>query len=99
MTISKIQLFISVLLLSVSLQAQVFSGKVLDAKTTETLPFVSIGIPGKSVGTVAQLDGSFNITISDVYNNDSIRFSIIGYEAKKMLVRQIQSVKLIKTTL
>jgi hypothetical protein len=91
MTISKIQLFISVLLLSASLQAQVFSGKVLDAKTAETLPFVSIGIPGKSVGTVAQLDGSFNITISDIYNNDSIRFSIIGYEAKKMLVSEFKA--------
>ena len=91
MTISKIQLFISVLLFSVGLQAQVFSGKVLDAKTAETLPFVSIGIPGKSVGTVAQLDGSFNITISDIYNNDSIRFSIIGYEAKKMLVSEFKA--------
>jgi hypothetical protein len=91
MTSFKFQLIIAFLFAAMGLSAQVYNGKVFDAQTSETLPFVSIGIPGKSVGTVAQLDGSFSIVISDAYNNDSIRFSIIGYNTKNILVSDLKA--------
>lgn len=86
MTINKLQLFFAVLIFACTVNAQTYSGKVIDATTKETLPFVSIGIPGKGVGTIAQLDGSFAITISDDFNNDTIRFSMIGYKPQLLAV-------------
>lgn len=74
-----------------SLRGQVFSGFVQDATTHEALPFVSIGIPGKSVGTVAQLNGSFKITISDNFNNDTLKFSMIGYKPEFIIVDQFKN--------
>lgn len=77
---------IIIFLFAIPVCAQTYSGKVVDNTTGEPLPFVSIGIPGKSVGTVAQLDGSFELTIGAPFINDSLRFSIIGYKAKLIAI-------------
>lgn len=91
MTSLKFQLIVTFLFVAMGLSAQVYTGIVSDSTTHEPLPFVSIGIPGKAVGTVAQLDGSYSLVISEAYNNDSIRFSIIGYEPKNILVSEFKA--------
>jgi hypothetical protein len=47
---------------------------------------VNVGIIGKNVGTVTDQSGNFTLEIDNIYNNDSIRFSMIGYEPKSFLV-------------
>ena len=66
---------------------QTYKGKVLSGETKSGIGFVNIGIIGKNVGTVADKLGYFSIVLDDIYNNDSIRFSMIGYESKSYLVR------------
>ncbi|MGD0755481.1 MAG: carboxypeptidase-like regulatory domain-containing protein [Bacteroidales bacterium] len=66
---------------------QTYKGKVLSGETKSGIGFVNIGIIGKNVGTVADKLGYFSIVLDDIYNNDSVRFSMIGYESKSYLVR------------
>jgi hypothetical protein len=66
---------------------QPHQGKVLSSETKSGIGFVNIGIIGKNVGTVADKLGSFSIVLDDIYNDDSLRFSMIGYESKSFLVK------------
>ncbi|MGC1390077.1 MAG: carboxypeptidase-like regulatory domain-containing protein [Bacteroidales bacterium] len=66
--------------------SQSFQGKVLSSDTKSAIGFVNIGIIGKNVGTVSDKFGDFTIELDNVYNNDSIRFSMIGYESKSFKV-------------
>lgn len=59
--------------------AQTVEGVVSDAETGEALPFVTIGIPGKGIGTVAQYDGHFTLRLDGAVAGDTIRISMIGF--------------------
>ena len=61
-------------------------GKVLSSEANWGIGYVNIGIIGKNVGTVSDEFGNFTINLDNIYNNDSLRFSIIGYESKTFLV-------------
>lgn len=56
-------------------------GKVLDNQTGKPLFFASISIKGKSEGTVTNLDGEFNLFVSEQYILDTVTVSHIGYES------------------
>ena len=70
--------FFTILLFSVSAWAQemVVQGRVVDAKTGETLPYVSIYV-GEGKGTLSNNDGAFKLTADA---NDMLKFSCVGYE-------------------
>jgi pimeloyl-ACP methyl ester carboxylesterase len=70
----------------------VITGKVFDAKDKAPLAFVNVGIPGKNRGTVTRHDGSFALTIDQEMNEDSIQFSMAGYQARTMKIHQPLSV-------
>jgi hypothetical protein len=55
-------------------------GKVIDAQTQSGIAFVSIGVPGKAIGTVSDEAGNFHISINDYSEKDSLRFMAIGYQ-------------------
>ena len=57
-------------------------GRVLDAKDKAPLAFVNVGIPGKNRGTVTQHDGSFALAIDPEMSEDSIQFSMTGYQTR-----------------
>ena len=74
--------------------SQLFNGQVLSEDTGKGAPYVNIGIIGKNHGTVTDASGNFSLELGDIYNNDSIRISMIGYASKVFSVsqfRQIQS--------
>lgn len=66
--------------------AQTVEGHVVDAKTNEPLAFVNVGVVGRAVGTVTDEAGYFKLTISSEYKQDSLRLSIIGYQARSYSV-------------
>lgn len=74
------------LTISMSVGAQKITGTVHDIETGETLPFVTIGIPGHGLGTVAQADGKFSLRTDGAGDNDTIRISMIGYATEKTTV-------------
>lgn len=52
-------------------------GTVTDAKSGETLPYVSILIPGTTMGTVSDVDGRYALTLREEYTK--VKFTYIGY--------------------
>ncbi len=76
-------LFISLVFLSLQgLKAQqtIVKGKVVDANTGETMPYVNISFKGTKVGTTTDLDG--NYTLKSYYASDSVVASFVGYLTK-----------------
>ena len=61
--------------------AQAFEGIIKDAKTNQPLPYVNIGIIGKSVGTVTDSAGRYKINLAN-HDTDSLKLSMIGYAAQ-----------------
>lgn len=62
--------------------SQCHKGTVMSSDTKSAIGYVNVGIVGKNVGTVADGSGNFKIDLDNAYNNDSLRFSMIGYESK-----------------
>lgn len=71
-------LFLFALLSHVTIaQTTIVRGVITDAATKETLPYVSILIPGTTIGTSADDEGHFSIKIEG--NHSKLRFAYIGY--------------------
>ena len=56
------------------------STRVQDNVTAEPLPFASVGIKGKSISTVTNLQGEFDFHIPAEYRNEILVISMLGYE-------------------
>ncbi|NOT74865.1 MAG: carboxypeptidase-like regulatory domain-containing protein [Cyclobacteriaceae bacterium] len=56
------------------------SAKVLDKETKEPLPFASVGIKGKPIGTITNLSGEFDFHFPEEYRSESFVISMLGYE-------------------
>ena len=56
------------------------SNKVVDRETGEPLPFASIGIKGRPIGTISNLQGDFDFHIPFEYRNDILMVSMLGYK-------------------
>ncbi|MEP7128555.1 MAG: alpha/beta hydrolase-fold protein [Chitinophagales bacterium] len=67
------------------------SGTVIDSESKTTLPFVNIGIKHKNIGTTSQQDGSFSINIPLKNQDDTLTFSLVGYDDLRMPVKEIIS--------
>jgi hypothetical protein len=62
----------------------IVKGTVIDAKTREPLPFVSVALENTTTGTLTDIDGYYNIvTIATSYK---IKFSFIGYEPESRVI-------------
>lgn len=72
------------------LLGQLQTGKVFSSKTNSGIGFVNIGIINGNIGTVSDQAGKFTIDIDNIYDDDSLRFSMIGYESRSFLVRQFK---------
>lgn len=60
-------------------QRVTLTGKIVDAETEEPLPFASIGLKGKSVSTVSNLQGEFDFHIPTQYREETLTISMLGY--------------------
>ena len=56
------------------------SGKAIDTENKEPLPFATIGIKGKSIGTITNLQGEFDFHIPREFQNDLLVINMLGYE-------------------
>jgi hypothetical protein len=81
---------LSIFTTSLLCYGQTQKGRVLSSETNSGIGYVSIGVIGGNLGTVADASGSFSIEIDVCYDNDSIRFSMIGYESKIFLISKFK---------
>lgn len=73
-------------------QENLISGEIKDSQTNSSLEYVNIGIVNKNAGTVSNEKGIFKLKLNEKVNpNDTIVFSHIGFETKKIVVNQLKS--------
>jgi hypothetical protein len=67
-------------------------GRVVSSQTDQGIGYVNIGIIGRNIGTVSDEYGNFRIVLDSIYNNDSVRFSVVGYESQAFPVRRLREI-------
>lgn len=83
------QLFFLVLLFIASTsfgQDITLSGKVTDVKTNEPVPFASVWIKGKTIGTITNAQGDFDFHIPSQFQNETLVISMLGYKDFEAIV-------------
>ncbi|HTF16751.1 MAG TPA: carboxypeptidase-like regulatory domain-containing protein [Chryseolinea sp.] len=56
------------------------SGVVLNENDNSPIPYVAIGMLNTSVGTISELDGSFQLTVPQKLASQDLLFSALGFE-------------------
>ncbi len=79
---------------------QNISGKVTSYSDKISLPYASVGIRGKHVGTISNQDGKFTLTLSSENSKDTLVVSYVGFKnfetpVSKILNNQLE-IKLIE---
>jgi hypothetical protein len=84
-------LFLALTLISSISVAQdiTISGKVTDAETKEPLPFASIWIKSKTIGTVTNAQGDFDFHIPAEFRNDTLVISMLGFKDFESVVSSL----------
>jgi predicted alpha/beta superfamily hydrolase len=79
-------------IICISSNAQMtLTGVIKDSETNNSLPFVNIGIKKKNIGTTSLNDGSFSIIIPTQNENDTLTFSMVGYNGLNIPIKKILS--------
>lgn len=74
------RLIILIFILNCNLiSGQNISGIVINEKSKLPIEYVNIGIAGKNIGTVSNVNGKYNLLIDSQFDNDTLLFSCIGY--------------------
>lgn len=78
----RLQLIIGFVLTCLVTTAQklTISGVVVDADSQEPLSFASVGIKGKSIGTITNVEGGFDFFVPEEYRNEIFVISMLGYK-------------------
>jgi hypothetical protein len=71
--------------------AQTIKGTVFDNTTKEPIPFASVGIKGKTMGTVSDESGNFELMAKNAIDTDSLKVSAIGYQSKCFTVAKAKN--------
>ena len=67
------------------------NGAVLDSKTGQPLQYVNVGVLNKSVGTVTNSKGQFELEIPEEFLGDTLKISMIGYKAREWIIEDSNS--------
>jgi hypothetical protein len=91
----KIIVFSGLVLLLLTVSPYIFSQsqeyRVLSEGTTSGIGFVNVGVIGKNIGTVTDEYGRFGLDFAELADEDSLRFSMIGYESGIFSVQQLKT--------
>ena len=65
------------------------NGKIIDRETKECLPFASISISGRSIGTITNEDGIFTFKIPTKYKDENLVCTYIGYKNSTIPIAEL----------
>ncbi|MGB0862557.1 MAG: carboxypeptidase-like regulatory domain-containing protein [Saprospiraceae bacterium] len=67
------------------------AGKLIDSKRKSEIAYANIGVLNKTVGTVTDAQGVFNLSLSErVKDTDTVMISMIGYENRTFKVAEFR---------
>ncbi|MBO3269589.1 carboxypeptidase-like regulatory domain-containing protein [Hymenobacter defluvii] len=73
------------------LVGQTLQGQVYYDSTAAPVPFASVGVKGKALGTVADAQGRFSFSDSpDLAATDTVVVTCVGYQPARLVVRQLR---------
>jgi len=72
------------------------SGKISDAETGEALAFASVGLKDTNLGTSANLNGEFTLSIPEAQKEGKLVFNFLGYEPETIALNTASSPLTIK---
>ncbi|GAB1444501.1 hypothetical protein MASR2M41_01060 [Flammeovirgaceae bacterium] len=61
-------------------QTITISARVIDRETKEPLPFASVGLKNRPIGTITNLHGEFDFHIPIEFRNDVLVINMLGYQ-------------------
>lgn len=96
------RLTVSVLLLlsTISCFSQVsIVGRISNNVDGNPIPYVNIGIERSPVGTLSNMDGSFQLSIPEKYLQDTVLFSALGYERQAIAIQSLMKNTTLKIVL
>lgn len=64
------------------------TGTIIEASNSKPLPYATIGVYKKGLGTISNFDGVFNLKVSEEAINDSIKISYLGFSVREIPVSQ-----------
>ncbi len=67
------------------------TGNVVDSENGRPLAYVNIGIKWKNIGTVTGRDGAFRLDIPEGYADDTLTFSLVGYEERRLPLAELEN--------
>ncbi len=70
----------------------IIQGKVINEENGEGVSFAHVGLCGKAVGTVSNLNGVFELKIAPYYLHDTVCFSAIGYKTAKIVAENLRNI-------
>jgi CarboxypepD_reg-like domain len=90
----RIFILITLFFLTIDLSAQEtftsIKGTLIDIKSREFIPFASIYIKGRSIGTTTNDEGRFLFHVPSGFDNDTLVISVIGYDYFKSIVSRMK---------
>jgi hypothetical protein len=86
-------IFISLFLLLLPgfIKGQQVTGRVISSETGSGIAYVNVGIIGRNAGTVTDEKGNFTLSIDREFDNDSLRFFMIGFGPRAVLVTKFRN--------
>ncbi len=82
---------LSLLSFAVTAQTIVLTGRVTDAVNGDALPMTNIVVLNHSIGTSANIFGFFEIILNEDLIHDTLVFSHVGYQTKKVCISDINN--------
>jgi CarboxypepD_reg-like domain len=70
-----------------------YSGRVIDSKSSQTLPFATVEAVGSNIATVSNIDGDFTIKIDRSADISQLKVSYIGYQNKMVGLSNFQDTR------
>jgi pimeloyl-ACP methyl ester carboxylesterase len=84
-------------------QTIIIEGVVTDAQNHQAVPFATLGIKGKNIGTVADENGIFNFAINAGLADEPLIVSAVGYSPGSIIIGKFkqgkQEISLIQTAI
>lgn len=94
MQFNRMHFFALCLFIHVCSVAQTLKGRVLDADNQQPIPYANV-LLSDTYGVITNDEGYFSILQKDYKEHDLVRFSMLGYEERRISVKELKTMTVI----